>query len=515
MKVNKVAALAAVGMLCTSVSVYSLTPTGGVRLTGNDTRPSTTRPGIGIEAIVTLPDAGATGARFTAGSTLVIEGRLGHERLPVAKSGETFVMLEVRSQSGVKAAPAPANLSIVIDRSGSMKGSRIRNAINAASAAVSRLRDGDVVSVVTFDTTTLVAVPPTSIDAQSRGRVAAGIRAITLGGDTCISCGIEEGMALLEQTPGRVSRMVVLSDGDANHGVRDVPGFRAIAQRAMNRGIPLTTIGVDVDYNEKIMAALAQDSNGRHYFVANDGDLGRVFEAEADGVTSAVASSAEVAIDLAPGVELDRVFDRSFRRAGGRITIPLGTFSDGDVKTVLLKVRVPSEVLGARAVASVDLSYRDLARSADGHAVGQLALAVTGAAGEGELDSVVNGRVQRSETAAALKDANGLFEQGRFAEARRKLESREQALRSAADVAAREAPAAKAKSVEADFQNQIAAIDGANAGFAAAPAAASEPQVFATPPGAAPPPAPVAPQATRAGKSAVKSNQQRAVDLAF
>lgn len=513
MKANKVAVLAALGMLFTSVSVYSLTPAGGVRFAGDDPRPIATGTGGRLEAITESTDAPVTSARFTAGSTLLIEGRLGHERLPLAKSGETFVMLEVRSQSGVKAAPAPANLSIVIDRSGSMKGSRIRNAINAASAAVSRLRDGDVVSVVTFDTTTQVAVPPTSIDAQSRGRVDAGIRAITLGGDTCISCGIEEGMALLEQTPGRVSRMIVLSDGDANHGIRDVPGFRAVAQRAMSRGIPVTTIGVDVDYNEKIMAAIAQDSNGRHYFVANDGDLGRVFEAEAEGVISAVASSAEVAIDLAPGVELDHVFDRSFRRAGGRITVPLGTFSDGDVKTILLKVRVPSDVEGERAVASVNLSYRDLARSGDGHAEGQLALAVTRAGGEGALDSVVNGRVQRSETAAALKDANGLFEQGRFAEARRKLESREQALRSAADVAKRDAPAAKAKSVEADFQNQIAAIDGANAGFAAAPAAAPDAQGFAAPAASAVPPP--APQATRAGKSAVKSNQQRAVDLAF
>ena len=35
------------------------------------------------------------------------------------------------------------------------------------------------------------------------------------------------------------------------------------------------------------------------------------------------------------GVELDRVFDRSFRRAGNQILVPLGTFSGTDVKTVL------------------------------------------------------------------------------------------------------------------------------------------------------------------------------------
>jgi Ca-activated chloride channel family protein len=325
-------------------------------------------------------------------------------------------------------------------------------------------------------------------------------------------------MALLDQTSGKVNRMILLSDGDANHGVRDVPGFRSIAQRAGSRGIPMTTIGVDVDFNEKVMAAIAQESNGHHYFVANDSDLSRVFQAEADGLTSTVASGAEIAIDLAPGVELDRVFDRSFRRSGNRIIVPLGTFAHDDVKTVLLKVRVPSQVEGTLAVAGVDLSYRDLVGNTDGRCSGKLALEVTNSAGAGDLDPVVNGRVQRSETAATLKDANSLFEQGKFGEARRKLEVQEKTLREAAEVASRAAPAAKAKDVADDFQNQIAAIGTANSGFAQAPAAEPASPAFATPPPGVAPVAAApfqAPQATRAGKSAVKENQKRALDLGF
>jgi Ca-activated chloride channel family protein len=403
-----------------------------------------------------------------------------------------------------------------------MKGSRIRKAINAATAAVDRLHDGDVVSVVTFDTQVQVVVPPTSIGAGSRERVSASIRGINLGGDTCISCGIEEGMSLLDQTRDKVNRMIVLSDGDANHGVRDVPGFRSIAQRALARAIPVTTIGVDVDYNEKIMAAIAQDSNGHHYFVENDAALARVFEAEAEGLTSTLASGAEVAIDLAPGVELDRVFDRTFRRSGNRVIVPLGSFAQADVKTVLIKVRVPSQTEGTLPVASVDLSFRDLIHQTDGRCSGKLALEVTDSkAPPSDLDPVVNGRVQRSETAATLKDANNLFAQGKVVEAKRKLELQEKSLRSVAELAQRAAPAPKAKEVEADFQSQIAAVGRANADFAAAPPAVAP--SFATPPDGAPQPnaAPVAaaspprPQATRAGKSAVKNNEARALEFGF
>ncbi|MFS8067094.1 MAG: vWA domain-containing protein [Byssovorax sp.] len=514
MKPTRVAALAALGMMLTSVSVYSLTPPGGI--SAGSGGPTGTL-GATRENVPEAPPDQTELAHFTAGSTLTVDGRLGHPHLARSGNGETFVMLEVRGADSAKArVTAPVNLSLVIDRSGSMKGTRIRNAVNAATTAVGRLNEGDTVSVVTFDTTVQVVVPPTTISSGSRERLTDDIRRIGLGGDTCISCGIEQAMSLIEQTPGKVNKMILLSDGDANHGVRDVPGFRSMAQRAASRGISVTTIGVDVDYNEKIMAAIAQDSNGRHYFVENDAALARVFESEAESLTSTIASGAEVAIDLAAGVELDRVFDRTFRRAGNRIIVPLGTFGQGDVKTVLLKVKVPAQTDGKVAVAAVDLTYRDLAAGSESRCAGKLALEVGDGAGAGELDPVVSGRVRRSETVTTLNEANGLFAQGRVVEAKRKLEQQEKTLRTAADDARKGPSAPRAKEVDADFQNQIAAIGGANSGFASpapdlaqAPGGLDNSSPFASPPPAA------APQATRAGKSAVKLNQQRAVELGF
>jgi Ca-activated chloride channel family protein len=189
---------------------------------------------------------------------------------------------------------------------------------------------------------------------------------------------------------------------------------------------------------------------------------------------------------------------------------------------VLLKVKVPAQTDGKVAVAGVDLTYRDLAANSDSRCAGKLALEVGDGAGAGDLDPVVSGRVRRSETVTALNEANGLFAQGRVVEATRKLEQQDRSLRAAADDAKKSAPSAKAKDIDADFQNQIAAISGANSGFAAPVAAAPSPAFAQAPDGnglgngnfASPPPA-AAPQASRAGKSAVKLNQQRAVELAF
>ncbi|XXX71688.1 VWA domain-containing protein [Sorangium sp. So ce134] len=519
MKPTHVALFSALGMMFTSLSVYSLVPSGS-RGAAADAAEVTAEPPTVVPEVAGGAVAAVDPSRFTAGSRLMLEGRVGHARLP-RSAQETFLMFEVRSDDAPARAQARASLSLVIDRSGSMKGTRLANAVQAATTAVSRMNDGDVVSVVTFDTRTAVVVPPTTVGPDTRGRILASVRGISLGGDTCISCGIEEGLSLLGQAGGGVSRMLVLSDGDANHGVRDLPGFRAIAQRARDRGVSITTIGVDVDYNEKILSAIALDSNGRHYFVENDAALARIFEAEAEQLTASVASGAELAIDLAPGVTLDRVFDRSFRRAGGQVIVPLGAFAAGEVKTVLLKVRLGGlggDGSGASPIADVGLTYRDLVAKSDARCEGKLGVAIADRdADASELDALVAGRVQRSETAATLKQANFLFEQGRLDEARSKLEAQQRSLRSAADKAKRVAPAARAKDVASDFESQIAALERADTGFGAPPAFATPPPAapakaggFAQAPAAAAP----APAQSREGKAAVRRNEADAFDLA-
>jgi len=521
MKASRVAVLAFAGMLLSSLTVYSFTPPGGFKkgpeAIGAEATDESVKP-VNDKPDETTVQADI--AHFTAGSTVMIDGRMGHAKVLTNPRGETFLMLEARAnQSDKPKAQGQVNLSIVIDRSGSMKGTRLRNAINAAIGAVERLHDGDMVSVVTFDTRTEVVVPASVIGSASRNTIVSAISGISLGGDTCISCGIETGMAEMSAAGGtRINRMIVLSDGDANHGLKDVPGFRSLAQRARDRGIGISTVGVDVDYNEKILSAIAIESNGKHYFVENDDALARVFEGEAEALTQAVASGAEVDIDLAPGVELDRVFDRTFRRSGNRVSVPLGTFSAGDVKTVLMKVRFAAGTPQEMAIASVDMHYRDLVKDEDGHCAGKLGVEVV-SQDASELDGVVAGRVNRSETAQTLKEANALFQQGKFDEARQRIETRTQALRDDAAKAKTTAPAARAADVAGDFDRQLAAVQQAESGFATPPppvgAATGTAQGgifggFATPPANAAP----APD-TRAGKKAVRKNEEAATNFGF
>ncbi len=491
MKVRSVSLLAAAGMMLTSLTVWSITPKG-----------STPKPEPGPIATIAGPtQPGVDHARFTVGKTLMMEGRLGNARLAADQDNQTFVAVSVKAAAdSVASTSSPLELAIVIDRSGSMKGKRLENAVAAAQGMIRRLRDGNVVSVVAYNTTTETLVPSTTIDDSSRERSIAALSGLEARGDTCISCGIDAGMDMLQKRGGMVERMLLLSDGEATTGVKDVEGFRRIASTVRHLGAAISTIGVNVDYNERVMTALAQESNGAHYFVEDPSGLPRVFDQELSSLVHTVAKDANLTIAVAPGVEIDQVFDRTFRRDGDRVVVPMGSFAAGDTKTLLVRVHVPRGATGERAIADVKLDYDDLDKSSPGSCEGSLAaLLVKDPSQASPLDPLVQGRVERSETASTLREANQLFAAGDTEAARRKLSTRLDALRHQRTVAEKAAPKPSKKKVAADFDNQAQVLGRAEEGFKA-PAAAAAP--------GGPPPA-----QSHAGKAQVRQNAQDAFDL--
>jgi Ca-activated chloride channel family protein len=534
MKLKTTLAFALCGVLASAAGAFAIPMTPGGSAGSHATKdPWGTETNVGGETDTADP------ARVIAGDTLAIDARLGHASLAKnTGTRETFLLAQIAAgedKTTGTAASSPMNLALVIDRSGSMKGDRIANAMSAAVSAIERLRDGDSVTVVAFDSAAQVVVSPTRVSSASRPAMEAAVRNIRLGGDTCISCGLQEAMQQLSQTSlsgDRVNRMILLSDGATNSGIKDVPGLRAMASRMNARGVTISTIGVDVDFDEKVMAALAAEGNGRHYFVANASGIPAVFAQEFDDILASVAKEAELSIELAPGVEVAEVFDRSFRREGSKIIVPFGAFSAKQEKTVLIKLRVPADREGKESVADIKLAYRDLLKKSDGSAGGNLSLAIRADGSEQkELDPFVAARVERSRTATTLTDANKLFEQGRVDEARAKLSRRQIELKRIEDESlafakaspAKSAPARAAKSLDRDFEDQLGAVATADRNFAPPPPAArpsGTAGVFsgrggavATSPVAAAP-ATVSPQ-SREGKASVRLNQQSASEFGF
>ena len=489
MKVRTVAALAALGMTFTSLSVWSLTdPDKAVRPDGGERWTERRSP---------LPPATDGPASFQMKGTLAVSGRLAHQSLASDRDSETFVLVNVRADEQSKGERAERHLSIVIDRSGSMQGKRLQNAIAAAQGAVERLNDGDTVSVVDYATAAHELVPATELDTNGRLRILSEIGRLTANGDTCISCALDMTLGTMRGQRGAVDRVLLISDGEATTGVRDVDGMRRVASSLSNMGATVTTIGVDVDYNERMMAAIAQETNGRHYFVASPDGLARIFDEELRGLERTVARDARLELDFAPGIELVEIVDRSFRREDSRAVVPLGTFAAGEERTVLARVRVPRGAAGERDVLTARIAYDDLSTGSGTRETARLAVNLTSDGSSSPIDPIVKERVDRSGTVTALDEANKLFEAGDAVAARRRVSAELDKVKSGRSTAvASAAPAAK-KGLDDNFARQEAALDSALGGFAAPPPAAAPNELEA-----------------RRGKSVLKQNQAEASDLA-
>jgi Ca-activated chloride channel family protein len=488
MKVRTVAALAALGMSFTSLSVWSLT---------DPERRERDGEGRWTERRTPRPETSDDSARFALRGTLDVTGRLAHSSLASDRDSETFVLVNVKADESGGGRSAERHLSIVIDRSGSMQGKRLENAVAAARGAVERLNDDDTVSVVEYSTGARELVAATRLDASSRFRISSELGRLTASGDTCISCALDTTLGSMRGQRGAVERVLLISDGEATTGIRDVDGMRRVAASLGNMGATVTTIGVDVDYNERMMAAIAQETNGRHYFVSSPEGLARIFDEELRGLERTVARDARLELEFAPGVVLEEIVDRTFERQSARAVVPLGTFAAGEERTVLARVRVPRGAAGARDVVTARIAYDDLGSGSRTRDEARLAVALTSDGSSSTFDPIVKERVDRSGTVTALDEANRLFESGDAEAARRRVKDELDKVRTGRSAAVANAPVPAKRALDDNFARQEAALGSALGGFAEPPPAAAPDAV-----------------ALRKSKSVLKQNQAEATDLA-
>jgi len=256
----------------------------------------------------------------------------------------------------------PANVAIVLDRSGSMGGEKIQHAREAAIMALGRLDERDIVSVVAYDSQVEVVVPATRL--TDREPIYRAIRHIRAGGNTALFAGVSKGAAELRKfiDRNRVNRVILLSDGLANAGPQTPDALGRLGRSLAKEGISVTTIGLGLGYNEDLMTQLAGMSDGNHAFVENAADLARIFQYEFGDVMSVVAQDLIIEIRCLNGVRPLRLLGREGEVIGDRVRTRLNQLYSEQEKYLVLEVEVPPQAPGSELeLASVQVDYANLA----------------------------------------------------------------------------------------------------------------------------------------------------------
>ncbi len=252
------------------------------------------------------------------------------------------------------------NLSIVLDRSGSMSGQKLEKAKDAAIEALRHLGPQDIFSVVVYDHNVRTVVPARS--ARHVEWIERRIREIRCGGNTALFGGVSQGAAEVRKNFGRgyVHRIILLSDGIANVGPSSPQDLGRLGAALIKEGISVTTVGVGTDYNEDLMTRLSQNSDGNSYFVESSRDLPRIFAGELGDVLNVVAKKVHVIVECPDGVRPLTIIGREGRIRGRTVELYLNQLYGGQKKFALIEVEVPGKKSGEEVhIASVRVSYEN------------------------------------------------------------------------------------------------------------------------------------------------------------
>jgi Ca-activated chloride channel family protein len=262
-----------------------------------------------------------------------------------------FVRVGVQGKVVSRSQRKPAHLVFLVDTSGSMnQQDKLPLAKEAMKLAVKNLNENDTVALVTYAGGTRDVLGPTP--ATDLERIYKAIDALESGGGTAMGSGMELAYrhAVKKVSGNTVSRVIVLTDGDANIGPNvSADAMLASIQKYVAEGVTLSTIGFGMgNYRDDLMEKLANKGNGNCFYIDSYKEAKKVFETQLTGTLEVIAKDVKVQVEFDAkvvrryrlvGYENRDIADRDFRDD----KVDAGEIGAGHSVTALYEVELTGE----------------------------------------------------------------------------------------------------------------------------------------------------------------------------
>ncbi len=251
------------------------------------------------------------------------------------------------------------DMVIVLDRSGSMDGEKIRDAKLAIMELLRNMGEGDRFALVTYSDYVSTHFSLTECTESNKELLATAVNMVTPGGNTNLGAGLQEGMRVLAsgRRNGNMGKVVLISDGLANEGVTDTYSLSEMASAAVRGEFAVSTVGVGLDFNEVLMSAIADRGTGNYYFMETPMEFARVFLQEFHLTRDVAAASVEVRATLGQGVELVDAAGLPVEHVGGDAVFYPGDLLSGRSRTLHLTFRVDAGQEGSHDLGGLSVRY--------------------------------------------------------------------------------------------------------------------------------------------------------------
>lgn len=322
-----------------------------------------------------------------------LTGDLGNRFVHAERANEIVARLRVSASSLRGLRRPPLNLGLVVDTSGSMEGEPIQHAREASLALVEALEPGDRLSIVAFGSRAEVLLEPTVLDDAAIEKARAAIARMEARGTTEMAGGLQTSFSLVSQhlDPSGISRIVLLGDGVPN----DPAPIRPLAQACAQRGIPITSLGLGLEFDEVLMGEIAQLSGGRFHYIEESSAVAGIFREEVLRLDRVVARNAVLVLTPGPGVTIDSVVGQNVTPMGPRVQLVIGDLAEGEHRDVFVRMQAQARRPGASVeVLDASLTFVDGVVNA-GSLVREKFLGARATADEGDIAEGRNAEVER------------------------------------------------------------------------------------------------------------------------
>lgn len=264
-----------------------------------------------------------------------------------AVAGELDLQIGVRSFDAVKPRRA-ITVTFVLDTSGSMGGPGIERERAAAKAILKSLAPGDIVNMVTWNTSNNVLMSGHAVTGPSDATAVAAINAIEASGGTDLHSGLVSGYQLAQANYGaqRLNRLVLISDGGANVGVTDE---QVIAQNSLDadkEGIYLVGIGTGpaLGYNDLLMDVVTDKGRGAYIYLDTPAEAEPMFVDRFDETMEVAARGVQIELTLPWYFKIEKFYGEEYSENPEEIEPQHLSPSDAMVFSQVLKACDPAEV---------------------------------------------------------------------------------------------------------------------------------------------------------------------------
>ncbi len=269
---------------------------------------------------------------------------------PIASAPQRlFVLVRIRSEGpDPDTEEQPVHLTVALDRSGSMQGSKIRGALATLDALVEELGPSDRFALVSFSDSAEVVVRPCLMSGPAKNLVRSSLAGVLADGSTDLSGAILLSLALSRDDHASGARhVIVLTDGEPTTGVTHDDQILMLTGKALG-GATLSTFGYGDDVRSELLGKLADLGKGNYHFVPGTEPPVDAFASELGRQRALLGVEVSLSLSLGDGVKLVYLpsFAQKTGERGKQVDLSLPPLLPRDSRSVVVGLEVDASAVG-------------------------------------------------------------------------------------------------------------------------------------------------------------------------